>query len=215
MNQLKRKFFFRSLGQFFLTVCQNNFGNKIPLLLKWIIVKSITVKCKRTYSVCNSFFFQSEETCTGGKFSSWIVVSQLTPSRVLEQATQPNRSWGSFGNGWISLQTWKIHFTLEQATSSHSHQTITRFEYLKVQNKERLYKSGKWQEDHVPFFIYYPKLQNIQQGRWWSYIENALMKAELSCCVKKLTSMLKNRSTKGGGHHSKGPPGQTAVWSSN
>ena len=43
------------------------------------------------------------------------------------------------------------------------------------------------------------------------FIENALMKAELSCCLKKLTSMLKNRSTKGGGHHSKGPPGQTAV----
>ena len=120
------KSFSRSLGQFFLTVGQNNFGNKIPLLLKWNIVKSITVKCKRTYSVCNSVF-----TITGGKFSSWIVVSQLTPSRVLEQATQPNRSWGSFGNGWISLQTWKIHFTLEQARSSHSHQTITRFEFPK------------------------------------------------------------------------------------
>ena len=30
--------------------------SKNVLLLKWSIVKSITVKCKRTYSVCNSVF---------------------------------------------------------------------------------------------------------------------------------------------------------------
>ena len=33
--------FFRSLEQFFLTVGQNNFGNKIPFLLTWATEVSI------------------------------------------------------------------------------------------------------------------------------------------------------------------------------
>ena len=152
----------RILEQFFLKVGQNNFSNKIPLLLKWNIVKSITVKCKRTYSVCNSVF-----TITGGKFSSWIVVSQLTPSRVLEQATQPNRSWGSFGNGWISLQTWKIHFTLEQARSSHSHQTITRFEFpkFKLSSNQANDKRTRYPNDLFLFTIQNYKTSNrVEEG---------------------------------------------------